>query len=32
MDAKFLVDKGFKNKVVITGNLKFSKENYQKKK
>ena len=31
MDAKFLIDKGFKNKVLITGNLKFSKENYQKK-
>ena len=31
MDAKFLINKGFKNKVIITGNLKFSKENYQKK-
>lgn len=31
MDAKFLIKKGFKNKVLITGNLKFSKENYENK-
>jgi len=32
MDAKFLIKNGFKNKVLITGNLKFSKENYESKK
>ena len=31
MDAKFLIKKGFKNKVLISGNLKFSKENYENK-
>ena len=31
MDAKFLIKEGFKNKVLITGNLKFSKENYENK-
>ena len=31
MDAKFLIKNGFKNKVLITGNLKFSKENYESK-
>ena len=31
MDAKFLIKKGFKNKILITGNLKFSKENYENK-
>lgn len=31
-DAKFLIKKGFKNKVIITGNLKFDKRHYQNKK
>ena len=28
LDAKFLIKKGFKNKVIISGNLKFDKRNY----
>lgn len=28
MDAKFLIKKGFKNKVIVTGCLKFDKKNY----
>lgn len=31
MDAKFLIKRGLKNKVLISGNLKFSKENYENK-
>lgn len=30
LDAKFLVKKGFKKKVIISGNLKFSKKNFVK--
>ncbi len=28
LDAKFLIKKGFKNKIVVSGNLKFDKRNY----
>jgi surface carbohydrate biosynthesis protein len=32
LDAKFLIKKGFTNKVIVSGNLKFDKKNYIKKK
>tara|TARA_B100001063_G_C16753120_1_gene551484 strand:- start:332 stop:1549 length:1218 start_codon:yes stop_codon:yes gene_type:complete len=31
LDAKFLIKKGFTNKVIVSGNLKFDKRNYLKK-
>ncbi len=31
MDAKFLIKKGYKKKVIVSGNLKFSKKNYNSK-
>ena len=32
LDAKFLIKKGFKNKVIVSGSLKFDKKNYINKK